>query len=87
MGCPVRLGLGYVAVELHADLKRGWPVLLAAGLPAGHEPAPQVVRNASYEAVVSGLLNGGVSPRYVLDLVDPYTGPGPRERRDDGAFL
>ena len=31
--------------------------------------------NASYEAIVQSLPGGGVSPKYVLDLTEPYTGP------------
>jgi hypothetical protein len=36
--------------------------------------AANLFQNRSYEAIVQGLPEGGVSPRYVLDLVEPYMG-------------
>jgi hypothetical protein len=37
--------------------------------------AANLYRNSSYEAIVQGLPEGGVTPKYVLDLTEPYEGP------------
>jgi len=37
--------------------------------------AANLYKNASYEQIVRGLPEGGVSPKYVLDLLEPYAGP------------
>ena len=38
--------------------------------------AANLYQNSSYEAIVQSLPEGaGVSPRYVLDLIEPYDGP------------
>ena len=37
--------------------------------------AANLYRNSSYEAIFQALPDGGVSPKYVLDLTEPYTGP------------
>jgi hypothetical protein len=44
--------------------------------------AANLFGNSSYEDIVQSLPGGGVSPKYVLDLIEPYTGP-PRTKTDD----
>ena len=53
------------------------PVLLAADCANAQvfRRSANLFANASYEAIVQSLPGGGVSPKYVLDLTEPYTGP------------
>ena len=37
--------------------------------------AANLFHNATYERIVQGLPDGGVAPKYILDLIEPYVGP------------
>merc|ERR1711879_892426 len=65
----------------YASGRQKWPF---EQITSGEEPyywphvfrrAANLYNNASYEAIVQSMPEGGIAPKYVLDLVEPYTGP------------